>query len=129
MNSLLKLVEWVGSSLDDLREFPQEVQQMMGYALYLAQCGEKHDSVRPLKGFKGAGVLEVIEDFDGDTYRVVYTVKFQDVIYVLHSFQKKSKHGISTPRQDIELIEARLKQAKEYHAQNYSRKQKEEKND
>ncbi|MBW4423392.1 MAG: type II toxin-antitoxin system RelE/ParE family toxin [Nostoc desertorum CM1-VF14] len=129
MSPLLKLVEWVGSSLDDLKEFPEEVQQMMGYALYLAQCSEKHDSAKPLKGFKGAGVLEVVEDFDGDTYRAVYTVKFEDVIYVLHTFQKKSKHGIATPKQDIELIKARLKRAKEHHAQNYSRKQKEEKND
>lgn len=129
MSPLLKLVEWVGSSLDDLREFPEEVQEMMGYALYLAQCGEKHDSAKPLKGFKGAGVLEVVEDFDGDSYRAVYTVKLEDVIYVLHTFQKKSKHGIATPKQDIKLIEARLKRAKEHHAQNYSAKQKEEKND
>ncbi|MEH2289996.1 type II toxin-antitoxin system RelE/ParE family toxin [Nostoc sp.] len=98
MSPFLKLLEWVGSSLDDLREFPEEVQQVMGYALYLPQCGEKHDSAKPLKGFKGAGVLEVVEDFDGDTYRAVYTVKLEEVIYVLHTFQKKYKHGIATPK-------------------------------
>jgi phage-related protein len=129
MTFSLKPVEWVGSSLDDLREFPEEVQQVIGYALYLAQCGEKHNFAKPLKGFKGAGVLEVVEDFDGDTYRAVYTVKFEGVVYILHAFQKKSKHGIATPKQDIELIEARFKRAKEHYAQNYSAKQKEEKND
>lgn len=79
MSSSLKPVEWVGSSLDDLKQLPNEVQQVVGYALYLAQCGEKHPSVKPLKGFKGAGVLEVVEDF-GDTYRAVYTVKLEAVI-------------------------------------------------
>ncbi len=78
----------------------------MGYALYLAQCGEKHPDAKPLKGFKGAVILEVVEDFDTDTYRAVYTVKFEGVVYVLHAFQKKSKRGIATPKQDIELIEA-----------------------
>ncbi len=75
MSALLKPVEWVGSSLEDLKEFPVDVQQVIGYALYLAQSGEKHPSAKPLKGFKGAGVLEVVEDFDGDTYRAVYKVK------------------------------------------------------
>lgn len=129
MSASLKPVEWVGSSLEDLREFPQEVQQVVGYALYLAQCGEKHPSAKPLKGFKGAGVLEVVEDFDGDTYRAVYTVKLAGVIYVLHAFEKKSKQGIATPKQDIELIETRLKRAKEYHADNHNKQQKEKKND
>ena len=119
MSPLLKPVEWVGSSLDDLKEFPEEVQQVVGYALYLAQSNEKHNSAKPLKGFKGAGVLEVVEDFDGDTYRAVYTVKLEGVVYVLHAFQKKSKHGITTPKQDIELIEARLKRAKDNHAEKY----------
>ena len=121
MSDVLKPVEWIGSSLNDLKEFPEEVQQVVGYALYLAQCGEKHENVKPLKGFKGAGMLEIVEDFDSNTYRAIYTVKLADVIYVLHTFQKKSKRGISTPKQDIELIEARLKRAKEYHAQNYSK--------
>jgi phage-related protein len=121
MSSSLKPVEWVGSSLEDLKDFPQEVQQVVGYALYLAQCGEKHPSAKPLKGFKGAGVLEVVENFDGDTYRAVYTVILAGVIYVLHAFQKKSKQGIATPQQDIELIEARLKRSKEHYAENYKK--------
>lgn len=121
MSSSLRPVEWVGSSLEDLKDFPEEVQQVVGYALYLAQCGEKHPSTKPLKGFKGAGVLEVVEDFDGDTYRAVYAVKLAGVIYVLHAFQKKSKQGIATPKQDVELIETRLKRAKEHYAENYSK--------
>ncbi len=124
----MKPVEWVGSSLEDLKDFPEEVQQAVGYALYLAQCGEKHPWAKPLKGFKGAGVLEVVEDFDGDTYRAVYTVKLAGVIYVLHAFQKKSKQGIATPQQDIELMETRLKRAKEHYAENYSKQQKGGKN-
>lgn len=118
----LKPVEWIGSSLNDLKEFPDEVQQVVGYALYIAQCGDKHPSAKPLKGFKGAGVVEVVEDFDGDTYRAVYTIKFADVVYVLHSFQKKSKQGIATPKQDMDLIEARLKRAKEHYAEHYNKK-------
>ncbi|MEG4146707.1 type II toxin-antitoxin system RelE/ParE family toxin [Microcoleus sp. Pol12B5] len=115
MNSLLKPVEWIGSSRDDLREFPEDVQQIMGFALYRAQLGKKHPDAKPLKGFKGAGVLEIVDNFDGDTYRAVYTVKFEGIVYVLHAFQKKSKQGISTPKQDIELIEARLKRAQEHY--------------
>ncbi len=113
MDSFLKPVEWIGSSRDDLREFPEDVQQMMGFALYRAQLGKKHADAKPLKGFKGAGVLEIVENFDGDTYRSVYTVKFEEIVYVLHSFQKKSKHGIATPKQDLDLIEARLRRAQE----------------
>jgi phage-related protein len=91
MSQYLKPVEWVGSSLEDLKDFPEEVRQAVGYALYLAQCGEKHPSAKPIKGFKGAGVLEVVEDFDTDTYRAIYTLKLAGVVYVLHAFQKKSK--------------------------------------
>jgi phage-related protein len=115
MNPLLKPVEWISSSREDLREFPEDVQQMVGFALYRAQLGKKHPDAKPLKGFKGSGVLEIVEDFDGDTYRAVYTVKFEGIIYVLHAFQKKSKHGIATPKQDIDLIEARLKRAREHY--------------
>ncbi len=95
------------------------MRQTFGYALYLAQCGNKYPAAKPLKGFKGAGVLEVIEDFDGDTYRAVYTVKFASVVYVLHAFQKRSKQGISTPKQDIDLIEVRFKRAKAHYTANY----------
>lgn len=118
MSPPLSLVEWIASSLDDLKDFPEEVKQAVGYALYRAQGGEKHPNAKPFKGFKGAGVLEVVEDFDGDTYRAVYTVKFKGVVYVLHAFQKKSKHGIATSNQDIELIKARLNRAKEHYMQN-----------
>ena len=120
MNSVPKRIEWIASSLDDLKDFPEEVQQAVGYALYRAQCGEKHRTVKPLKGFKGASALEVSQDFDRDTYRAVYTVRFEEVVYVLHVFQKKSKHGIATPQQDIELIETRLKRAKEHYDRYYN---------
>jgi phage-related protein len=112
-----KPVIWIGSSYDDWLDFPDDVQDVMGYALHLAQIGEKANSVKPLKGFKGASVLEIVDDFDSDTYRGVYTVSFKDVVYVLHAFKKKSKNGISTPKQDINLIEQRLKQAKEHYEQ------------
>jgi phage-related protein len=129
MNPPLKPVEWIASSLDDLKDFPEEVQQVIGYALYQAQCGEKHPDAKPLKGFKGSGVLEVVENFDGDTYRSVYTVRFEGAVYVLHIFQKKSKHGIATPKQDIELIEARLKRAKQHYEQYYKQSLKDDKNE
>ncbi len=126
MDSLLKPVEWIGSSRSDLQEFPEDVQQMMGFVLYRAQLGKKHIDAKPLKGFKGAGILEIVENFDGDTYRAVYTVKFEGIVYVLHSFQKKSKHGIATPKQDIDLIEARLKRAKEHYEAYLKQKQENE---
>jgi phage-related protein len=85
--------------------------RQIGYALYFAQIGDKHPSAKPLKGFGSAGVLEVIEDHDGDTYRAVYTVKFSGAVYVLHAFQKESKSGIKTPQQTIALIKERLKLA------------------
>ena len=129
MNPPLKPVEWIASSLNDLKDFPEEVQQVIGYALYQAQCGEKHPDAKPLKGFKGSGVIEVVENFDGDTYRSVYTVRFEGAVYVLHIFQKKSKQGIATPKQDIELIEARLKRAKEHYEQYYKQSLKDDKNE
>lgn len=106
-----KLLRWVGQSLDDLRAFPAEVQRVVGFALRQAQGGEKHLDAKPLKGFTGAGVLEVVADHDGDTYRAVYTVRFADVVYVLHAFQKKSKHGIATPKRELDLVRQRLAQA------------------
>src|SRR3954462_4761783 len=108
----LKPVHWVGSSRDDLRDLPRHVAREIGFALWFAQAGAKHPSAKPLRGFKGGGVLEVIEDFAGDTYRAVYTVRFAKAIYVLHVFQKKSKSGIKTPKHEVELIEARLARAK-----------------
>ena len=116
-----KPLSWIGSSRDDIREFPEEVKDDIGYALREVQKGEKPASAKPLKGFKGAGVLEIIEDFHTDTYRAVYTVKFAEIVYVLHCFQKKSKKGIRTPKQDIELIERRLKVAEADYIRNYKR--------
>ena len=115
----MKKLNFVGSSRDDLKEFPDDVRQDIGFALYQAQCGGKSAVARPLKGFGGCGILEVRENHDGDTYRAVYTVKFANAIYVLHCFQKKSKGGIRTSLQDIELIRRRLRVAEEDHEANY----------
>ncbi len=106
-----KPVYWIARSKNDLVDFPDAVRREVGYALYFAQKGDKHSSAKPLKGFKGAGVLEVVEDHQGDTYRAVYTVRFANAVYVLHAFKKKSKTGIKTPKPEIELIEIRLKVA------------------
>jgi phage-related protein len=109
----MKALIWVRDSLRRLRAFPGDVQDEIGYALYRAQIGQKHSSAKPLKGYKGAGVLEIVEDWDGDTYRCIYTVKLRDAVYVLHAFQKKSKSGIKTPIHELQLIEQRLRKAKE----------------
>ena len=111
----VKPLYFVGSSRDDLREFPEAVKDATGFALYLAQHGERHRHARPLRGFGGAGVLEVIENHDGDTYRTVYTVELREAIYVLHAFQKKSRRGISPPKQEIRLVADRPRQAKRHH--------------
>jgi len=111
---------WIGSSLKDLREFPEDVRQVIGFALYTAQSGGKHIAAKPLQGYGGAGVLEVVDDFDGDTYRTVYTVRFTEAVHVLHAFQKKSKHGVGTPRREIEIVNARLELARQLHAQRAS---------
>jgi phage-related protein len=108
---------WVGTSREDLKAFPEEVRQVMGYALFQAQLGGKHPDAKPLKGFGGAGVLEVVDDFDGDAFRAVYTVKLAGAVYVLHAFQKKSKKGIKTSKSDLEKVKARLKLAEEIHAE------------
>ncbi len=90
---------------------PADVRRFFGYALSLAQAGDRHDAAKVLKGFGGAGVLEVVEDDVGGTYRAVYTVKFEEAVFVLHCFQKKSKSGITTPKEEIAVIRARLKVA------------------
>jgi phage-related protein len=110
-----KPVVWMGSSKDDLSAFPSEAQHEIGYALYLAQLGEKHPHAKPLKGFGGGGILEIVEDFDRNSYRAVYTVKFEEAVYTLHVFQKKSRAGIKTPKGDLDLVKARLKRAQEIH--------------
>jgi phage-related protein len=105
-----KRVVWMGDSLERLRAFPATVQDEVGYALYLAQIGEKHPHAKPLRGLS-SGVLEVVSDHRGNTFRAVYAVRFQERVYVLHAFQKKSKKGIATPRPDIELLKQRLARA------------------
>jgi phage-related protein len=108
-------VEWVGSSYKDFRAFPDPVQDAMGFAPYQAQVGGVPDSAKPLKGFGGAGVLAIVEDHHGDTYRAVYTVKFERAVYVLHAFQKKARKGIKTPQEEIDLVRRRLKVAEQDH--------------
>jgi phage-related protein len=103
-----KSIVWMGSSRRDLKAFPAEVRDVMGYALYQAQAGSKSPSAKPLAGFGGASVLEIVEDFQTNAYRAVYTVKFSESVYVLHAFQKKSKKGIATPKADVDLIKKRL---------------------
>lgn len=116
-------VEFVASAERDLAAMPDEVKSVFGYAIFQAELGEKHPDAKPLKGFGGGGVLEVVEDHRGDAYRAVYTVKFAGVIYVLHAFQKKSKKGGKTDKRDIELIKARLKVAEQHYAEHYKRKE------
>lgn len=108
----IKLLEWMGSAKKDLLAMPEVVVDLVGYALHLAQTGLKHPQAKVLKGFGSAGVLEVVEDDDGSTYRAVYTVRFKNAVYVLHCFQKKSHKGIETPKRDLDLIEKRLRIAK-----------------
>jgi phage-related protein len=110
----LKDLVWIASSLRDLKDFPEPVQKVMGFALLQAQCGGRHAQAKPFKT-KGGGVAEMVEDYDTDTYRVVYTARFGDELYVLHSFQKKSKTGIKTPKPDVDVIESRLKIAARLH--------------
>jgi phage-related protein len=101
----------IASALADIRAFPAAVQDVMGQALLDAQYGDKHPDAKPLQGFGGAGVLEIVDDFDGDTYRAVYTVRLQSGVYLLHAFQKKSRRGIKTDQHDRELIRRRLNAA------------------
>ena len=118
-------VEWVGSSKEDLSEFPRDVRTKFGFALHEAQVGRKHPDAKPLRGFGGANVLEIVARFDGDAFRAVYTVKLAGRIYVLHAFKKKSKSGIATPTADIDLIKVRLKIAEADHAEWLSSKARE----
>ena len=114
---------WIGRSYDDLLDCPTEVRRTFGFALGLAQQGGKFVDSKPLNGFGGAGVLEVVEDFRGDTFRCVYTVRFRNAVYVLHTFQKKSKTGSKTPKQEIDLVRDRLKVAEEHYRQWSQRKE------
>ena len=108
-------IVWLGSSRRDLRAFPREVRRDIGQSLYAAQQGETDPSAKPLKGFGGGSVIEVVAGHRGDTWRAVYTVQHAEAIYVLHAFQKKSKRGIATPKRDIDLIHQRLAEAERLH--------------
>lgn len=108
-----KPVRWVGSSKEDVSAFPEDVRRRVGGALWEAQIGRKVPYAKPLRGFGDASVVEIVDDFDGDTFRVVYTVRFAWAVYVLHAFQKKSKRGITTPKAELDRIDQRLKRAKE----------------
>ena len=119
MNRLLRPVRplrWVGSSSKDLKGLPKQVRAAFGFGLHLAQTGLHPPNAKPLKGF-GSGIVELLEDFDGDTYRACYVVRFEQAVYVLHVFKKKSKRGSATPQPDIELIRRRLRDAESDHAE------------
>lgn len=111
----LRPLFWIASSKNDLRHFPEDVKAVMGFALFQAQQGGKHIAAKPLKGFGGARVLEIVEDDNGNTFRGIYTVKFAGAVYVLDAFQKKSKKGNKTPQGDIDRIKQRLKAAEEHY--------------
>lgn len=119
----LRPLIWIGSSRDDLISFPTPVRKEVGYALYLAQIGMKAPKAKPLRGLGSGGVLEVVDDFDGNAYRAVYTIKFSNAIFVLHAFQKKSKRGIATPKPEVDLVKRRLRMAEEYNKQRYADKE------
>jgi phage-related protein len=110
----LKPLLWIGSSKRDLKTLPKAVEDLFGFALYLAQTGRKHEQAKPLKGFDSAGVLEVTGDWDRSTYRAVYAVRFKCAVFVLHVFQKKSTRGTTTPKADIDLIRERLRIAEQF---------------
>jgi len=110
-------IVWLGSTLEELRAFPEDVRGEVGHALFEAQCGRKHVSATPMQGFGGASVLEIRADDASGTYRTVYTVKLEDAVYVLHAFQKKSTRGIATSQRDMDLIRQRLKEAETLSAQ------------
>jgi len=110
MPAMQKPLEWISSSYKDLLALPVDVRRFFGFALSLAQSGDKHDAAKVLKG----GVLEVVENDEGGTYRAVYTVKYAEAVFVLHCFQKKSKRSIATPKEDMDIIHSRLKIAQAY---------------
>lgn len=113
--NLVKRCYFVGPTKKILSAMPAEVKTAVGNSLYLAQTGKEAGNVKALKGFGGRGVLEVVEDFDGNTYRAIYTVRYSTGVYVLHVFQKKSKSGVATPKHEIELIKSRLMTAEAHY--------------
>ncbi len=122
MTQLKRQIIYLGSTLKDVNKLPLEVQELFAYALDVALHGGKHEDAKPLTGFHGSNVVEVVGDHRGDTYREVYTVRFEEAVYVLHVFQKKSKKGIATPKEDVELIKKRLKWAEALHKDQYGKK-------
>jgi phage-related protein len=118
-----KPLDWVSSSKRDFLGFPEPVKDEMGNALGLAQFGGKHPAAKPWKG-EGPGIFELIEDYDGNTYRAVYTVRFKEVVYVVHAFQKKSPKGIKTARLDVDLVERRLKAAQRDYEERYGKEKR-----
>ncbi len=117
-----KPLHWMGSSRRDICDMPEEVKDVFGFGIRQAQSGGNHPDAKVLKGFGGAGVLEIIADEAGDTYRAVYTVKFHSAVYALHVFQKKSKKGIGTPKAEIDKVKKRLEAAKAHHKEHYEQK-------
>src|SRR5258705_6548231 len=107
---------WGPRTLQELRQFPKKVKREFGRALQFAQAGDKHPAAKPLRGFGGGNILEIVEDYDRSSYRAVYTIRFKEAVYVLHVFQKKSRAGIATTRSDVNLIKERLKWATQNHA-------------
>lgn len=110
----MKKIIWIGSSKEDLMDLPKETRKFFGVGLQIAQSGKKHSLAKPLKGFGGSSVMELVKSDANGTYRAVYTTQIKEIIFVLHVFQKKSKHGISTPKKDIDLIKNRLKKIFEH---------------
>jgi phage-related protein len=117
---MLRPLAWVGSSRDDLKAFPDQAQDQIGFALYQAQLGLKHPDAKPLAGF-GSGVMEVVSNVAGNTFRAVYAVRFREAVYVLHSFQKKSRRGVATPRAELETIRRRLRAAEQHYNAAYGK--------
>jgi len=117
VNELARPLVWLGSSRGDLRAFPREIRREMGAALFAAQLGETDPAAKPLKGFSGASVMEIVARDAGGAWRAVYTVRYAEAVYVLHVFQKKSKRGIATPRQELDLIKQRLAEAGRLHGE------------
>ena len=114
-----KPLYWIASARKDLKTFPEDVVDSIGFRLRLIQRGYTPDRAKPLKGFGGKGLYEIVEDFDTDTYRVIYTVRFRKAVYVLHTFMKKAHHGIRTPQKELDVIRYRLKAAEEDYLKRY----------
>ena len=125
----MKPLHWIGSCLKDIKQFPKDVQQEVGFAIHLAQMGERSSNAVALVGYGGASVLEVVSNHDGDTFRAIYTVKFEEAVYALHAFQKKSPRRCQMSRRDKQTLTVRLKQAKQHYEEEYKPKKATERED